>query len=119
MQWSVRINEAHQRLRDPVRRAAYLCELSGARIEAERNTAMPPDFLMQQMQWREALEEANDDQQIQDLYDQVVRSRQAALQQLVQHLDQQPDPQAASGVVRALMFMDKFATDVQHRLDGS
>ena len=41
MQWSVRINEAHQRLRDPVRRAAYLCELFGAPIEAERNTAMP------------------------------------------------------------------------------
>ncbi|MFN5776689.1 MAG: Fe-S protein assembly co-chaperone HscB, partial [Burkholderiaceae bacterium] len=49
MQWSVRINEAHQRLKDPLKRAAYLCELQGAPIEAENNTAMPAAFLMQQM----------------------------------------------------------------------
>jgi molecular chaperone HscB len=118
MQWSVRINEAHQRLRDPVRRAAYLCELAGAPIEAERNTAMPTAFLMQQMQWREALEEASTEAQVEDLHTEVMQARQAALQQLLQHLDQAPNPQAASGVVRMLMFMDKFANDVQDRLDG-
>ena len=58
MQWSVRINEAYQRLKDPLRRAAYLCELHGAPIQAHDNTAMPPAFLMQQMEWREALEDA-------------------------------------------------------------
>ena len=44
MQWSVRINEAYQRLKDPLQRAAYLCERRGAPIEAENNTAMPADF---------------------------------------------------------------------------
>ena len=58
MQWAVRVNEAYQRLKDPLKRAAYLCELRGAPIDAENNTAMPPDFLMQQMAWREALDEA-------------------------------------------------------------
>ena len=39
MQWSVRINEAYQRLKDPLARAAYLCELHGAPVQAENNTA--------------------------------------------------------------------------------
>ncbi|MDP1533932.1 MAG: Fe-S protein assembly co-chaperone HscB, partial [Rubrivivax sp.] len=51
MQWAVRVNEAYQRLKDPVRRAAYLCERAGVPIDAERNTAMPAAFLHQQMQW--------------------------------------------------------------------
>src|SRR5437868_14954749 len=58
MQWSVRINEAYRRLKDPLKRAAYLCEMRGAPIEAEKNTAMPAQFLGEQLEWREALEEA-------------------------------------------------------------
>ena len=58
MQWSVRINEAYQRLKNPLQRAAYLCELQGAPIQAHSNTAMAPAFLMQQIEWREALDEA-------------------------------------------------------------
>jgi molecular chaperone HscB len=59
MQWSVRVNEAYQRLKNPLRRAAYLCELHGAPLLAEDNTSMPAEFLMQQMQWREDLDEAH------------------------------------------------------------
>lgn len=58
MQWSVRINEAYKRLKNPLKRASYLCELNNAPIEAENNTAMPPAFLIQQMEWRETLDES-------------------------------------------------------------
>ena len=117
MQWSVRVNEAYQRLRDPVKRAAYLCELAGVAIDAERNTAMPPDFLMQQMQWREDLDEAQTPEHIEALLDQVITARRQALLQLGHWLDEEANPQAASGVVRALMFIQRFAEDVQDRLD--
>lgn len=58
MQWALRVNEAHQRLRDPLKRASYLCELRGAPIQANENTRMPAAFLMEQMEWRESLDEA-------------------------------------------------------------
>ena len=60
MQWAVRVNEAYQRLKDPLKRAAYLCALNGVPIDAENNTAMPTGFLMQQLEWREGLDEARD-----------------------------------------------------------
>ena len=72
MQWSVRVNEAYQRLRLPISRGAYLSELRGAPINAEDNTAMPAAFLMQQMAWREALDDAQGDlSELEDLADQT------------------------------------------------
>jgi molecular chaperone HscB len=78
MQWSVRINEAYRRLREPLSRAGYLCELRGAPIDAERNTAMPAAFLLQQMGWREALDEARNDADALAALDAEVRTSTAA-----------------------------------------
>ena len=56
MQWTTRINEAYRTLKSPVRRAKYLLELNGVDVAFETNTSMPPEFLMKQMELREALE---------------------------------------------------------------
>ncbi|TFY98716.1 Fe-S protein assembly co-chaperone HscB [Ramlibacter rhizophilus] len=117
MQWSVRINEAYQRLKDPLRRAAYLCEQRGAPIQAESNTAMPPQFLVQQLQWREALEEASSAQELDALVETLQAARAQALQAIEAALDEQDDAQAAARQVRALMFVERFAHDVEARLD--
>ncbi|MCW5255213.1 Fe-S protein assembly co-chaperone HscB [Verminephrobacter aporrectodeae subsp. tuberculatae] len=115
MQWSVRINEAYRRLKDPLLRAAYLCELHGAAIRSEDNTAMPAAFLMQQLQWREALEEASAVQALDALDAAVQQARSAALAECERLLDQQQDHAAAVRQVRALMFIARFADDIGRR----
>jgi molecular chaperone HscB len=117
MQWSVRINEAYQRLKDPLKRAAYLCELGGAPINAENNTAMPAEFLIEQMEWREALDQAACETDLEALDEQMNRSRRETLQQIEQLLDEDPDPAAAAQQVRGLMFIERFDRDVQARFE--
>jgi molecular chaperone HscB len=126
MQWSVRINEAYNRLKDPLKRAAYLCELNGAAVNAENNTNMPSAFLMQQMEWREALDDckalkASDakDKALEKLLDEVDASHAQALKQIAKLIDVEQNFPAAVGQVRALMFIEKFAQEVQHQLDAS
>ena len=117
MQWSVRINEAYQRLKDPLKRASYLCELHGAPINAENNTAMPSVFLMQQMEWREALEDA---ESIDDLDKIALESKTGQHEQLLkieQTLDQKKDFSEAAQQVRSLMFIERFAREVDARID--
>ncbi|MDT7522295.1 Fe-S protein assembly co-chaperone HscB [Rhodoferax sp. TBRC 17198] len=117
LQWSVRVNEAYQRLKDPLKRAAYLCELAGKPIQAHSNTAMPAAFLMQQMEWREALDDANGASALEALLAKVQQSRQELRGACETALDQTKDFEAAVSHVRALMFIDKFALDLHQRLD--
>jgi len=117
MQWAVRVNEAYQRLKDPLKRGAYLCELRGAPIQAENNTAMPGAFLMQQMAWREALDEAADGDAVQQLDDTVAGEERSLLAALGRTLDEQADAAAAAQQVRALMFVARFRADIGRRLE--
>lgn len=125
MQWSVRINEAYNRLKDPLKRAAYLCELNGAAVNAENNTSMPPAFLMQQMEWRETLDDckaikvpASKIEALEKLLDEVDASQAQVLKQMAALIDGDQNFSAAVGQVRALMFIDKFSQEVQHQLDA-
>ncbi len=118
MQWAVRVNQAYQRLKDPLRRGAYLCELAGATIDAELNTAMPAAFLMQQMEWREALDEARDQPAVQALDHTIEQAERAQLADLAACLDERQDARGAAERVRALMFVHRFREDIERRLNA-
>lgn len=115
MQWSARINEAYRRLKDPLKRAAYLCELQGAPIDAENNTAMPADFLLQQMELREAVEDASDDAAMNEIDRQSASLKREMLLKLERQMDAEQDWPAAAQSVRALMFLDRLAGDIERK----
>ncbi|CDS54927.1 Chaperone protein HscB [Polaromonas sp. CG9_12] len=117
MQWSVRVNEAYQRLKDPLKRASYLCELHGSPINAENNTTMPDVFLMQQMEWREALEDADNIEDMDKISVQVKNDAHEQLLKIEQLLDQKMDFPGAAQQVRSLMFIERFAREVNERID--
>jgi molecular chaperone HscB len=120
MQWAVRVNEAYRRLKDPLQRAAYLCTLHGTDVQAHSNTAMPKAFLIQQMEWREALDEASALPDVESLAEDVAALRSRMLEGLRQRIDE-TRPADWPGIaqdVRALMFVERFGQDVDRRLDA-
>jgi molecular chaperone HscB len=120
MQWATRANDAYQTLKNPQKRAQYLCELNGVDLQTESNTAMPMAFLMQQMEWREALGDARAarDADALDALDKDVRmERTALLAQVGKQLDAGDFDAAAQGV-RSLMFLDKFGDEVQYAYEA-
>lgn len=116
MQWATRANEAYRTLKSPFKRAAYLCELNGVALEAESNTAMPAAFLMQQMEWRETLDDARAEKNLVALgeLDNALRvARRVDLERIGVLLDGE-DFQQAAQYVRQLMFLEKFGEEISN-----
>lgn len=119
MQWATRANEAYLTLKNPLKRAAYLCEVHGVDLQTESNTAMPMAFLMQQMEWREALDDARaarDDVALDTLDGALRKDRDLQIAQVATSLDAQDFATAALGV-RKLMFIEKFGDEVAATFD--
>ncbi|WP_258127865.1 Fe-S protein assembly co-chaperone HscB [Achromobacter anxifer] len=113
MQWAARANEAYRLLRDPLLRARYLCEQAGVDLQTESNTAMDPEFLMQQMTWREMLDDARDDAEaLAALQAELQQARATMRATLTRLLDQDRDYAAAGLKVREWMFVEKLAEEL-------
>lgn len=113
-QWSTRLNEAYQTLKDPVRRATYLCESAGWDVGAEKNTAMPMDFLLLQMRWRETLDNQKDNAEVINRLREEVLSLEGEVEvELEKALDVDANYDAAVALVRKLMFITKFRAQLQ------
>ncbi|MBI3093334.1 MAG: Fe-S protein assembly co-chaperone HscB [Rhodocyclales bacterium] len=121
MQWATRVNEAFQTLKSPGKRARYLLALFGHDPQIESNTAMPTEFLMSQMELREAVIEARAEAN-EDALD-AVRLRllsdiKVEYQRLAELIDVAKDFAAAANLVRQLMFQEKLLNEIDDALEA-
>ena len=115
MQWATRANEAYQTLKKPLARARYLLQLAGCELNAETNTAMPADFLIEQMEWREAVMEARaggDHHELEHLYNRLVSDMKTRYDELAALIDDAGDHAGAADRVRRLMFLEKLLHEI-------
>lgn len=120
IQLATQVNEAYQTLKSPLSRARYLLHLHGIDTQEETNTAMPAAFLMQQMEWREAIEEATDAADV-DALDRLLREMRhegrVLEQQLQLMLDEQRNFEGAAEAVRKLRFLDKVRVEIEQAIE--
>lgn len=112
LQWTTRVNEAYRTLKDPVQRARHLLELHGVDVAFETNTAMPADFLAQQMELREALEEAKSSAALDEMRKALVSQKSVLEKQIAEAIDVKKDYASAAGLVRKLQFLDKLDSEI-------
>jgi len=120
MQWAAAANEAYRTLRDPVERARYLLGLKGFDTEEETNTSMPADFLMQQMEWREAAAQARaarDAAALEALRDGLAGERERMLEALGRAIDAEANYEAGRSLVRKLRFLEKLDREIDEALE--
>ena len=119
MQWATHANEAYQTLKKPLERAKYLLHLAGHDIQAENNTAMPAEFLMEQMEWREAVMDARiggDHHELEHLHNRLRADINSRYQELGELFDGKGDYAQAGDRVRRLMFLEKLLYEIDDAL---
>lgn len=122
MQWATRANEAYRTLRSPLDRARYLLGLRGFDTGEESNTAMPPDFLMQQMEWREAVEAGragHDGAALEAVRAELAAARREMQALLARALGGDRNYEAGCSLVRKLRFLDRLEEEIDEALEAA
>lgn len=118
MQASIRANEAYRTLKHPLARACYLLELRQVEVQSESHTAMPPEFLEQQMEWREAVADAAErPEALACLARRLHGEIEAHYAGLARRLDDAGDFARAADSVRRLMFLERLREEIGDALE--
>jgi molecular chaperone HscB len=113
-------NTAYQTLKNALQRGLYLCELHGLDPQLETNTAMPKDFLIQQMELREAMEEARGQlDALSLLQDEVLLERKKMVDSIGRYFDELNQPEAALVKLRAALFLERFLEELDQRISDA
>ena len=119
MQLSALANSAYRTLMNPIQRGLYMCARNGVDPQLETNTAMPAQFLMQQMEWRETLDDVRDQpSELDQLYKEVEQTRANLLKEVELAIDEANDFELAAKQLRALLFIDKFSAELEDAISA-
>lgn len=112
------INEAYRTLKNPTDRAAYLLRQQGIDADAPEHTSFAPEFLMQQMEWRETLAEARggQDQTALTALDKEISGAQQELWRDLREAFRRQQYEDAAQLVRQGRFLDKLKKEISNLL---
>lgn len=111
MQQATLINEGYQALKDPLKRGRYLLQLDGREFDDERNTTSDTEFLMEQMELREALADVRGSEDAFQALGQIMDRIAADIDRLVGELQKQfskADADSLDGAADSLTKMQFF-----------
>ena len=111
LQKSTQINDAYQVLKDPIKRASHIISLH----QVLKESALPPDFLMQQMEWEEEFETINDLEQIRLFSDTIEEEKKILMELLAMNLDEQKDWESATNIISKLKFITNLFLRIQQK----
>ena len=108
------INDAYRTLKSPIDRAVYLLKSQNIDADAPEHTSFSPEFLMQQMEWRETLMDAQMEQNHDTIraLDQEIQEVQNNLYQDLQQAFEQQDYESAAQWVRHGRFLNKLRNEI-------
>ncbi len=119
MQMSTFANTAFQTLKNPIQRGLYICQLHGVDARLESNTAMPAAFLLQQMAWRENLDEyAEDLPALESMAVDVGSAYKETVKEVAQAIDRLGNYERATELLRGLLFIDKFSVELDDAIEA-
>lgn len=120
VQFASYVNQAYDTLRHSVKRAEYLLTLAGQSQSMQNSTTSHPAFLMQQMQWREALAECREQPEPLAALDALRGETQGEMKVLEGHFSaayQSQDWPQARQILGKLMFVNKLLADIHQQED--
>jgi molecular chaperone HscB len=126
VQYTAYLNEAYTALKSPLGRAQYLLSLKGVDTLSESRVQLEPMFLMEQMELREALEEAQSSADPEDALETLQGQAEGTIAALSEEFSslwstlegsEQSDFSHAEKVVRKLQFAVKFHKEIERKLN--